>query len=114
MCVTVHGHITFRLSARHSTLVSTPPPLCYTHLRPTELQPYVLYLVELLILCLMPLWVVISSKHPASHILLRTGWEPIITAMVISRLSPISTIIPAAADCFSWWLRSLPARSPCS
>ncbi|XP_034444509.1 solute carrier family 41 member 2 [Hippoglossus hippoglossus] len=52
----------------------------------SELQPYVLYLVDLLILCLIPLWVVISSKHPASHILLRTGWEPIITAMVISSI----------------------------
>ncbi|XP_074490243.1 solute carrier family 41 member 2 [Sebastes fasciatus] len=49
-----------------------------------DLYPYVLYLVDLLFLCLIPLWVVISSKHPASHILLRTGWEPIITAMVIS------------------------------
>ncbi|XP_040894300.1 solute carrier family 41 member 2 isoform X2 [Toxotes jaculatrix] len=52
----------------------------------TELYPYVLYLVDLLFLCLIPLWVVISSKHPASNILLRTGWEPIITAMVISSI----------------------------
>ncbi|XP_039988435.1 solute carrier family 41 member 2 isoform X2 [Xiphias gladius] len=52
----------------------------------TELYPYVLYLVDLLFLCLIPLWVVVSSKHPASHILLRTGWEPIITAMVISSI----------------------------
>ncbi|XP_044047874.1 solute carrier family 41 member 2 isoform X2 [Siniperca chuatsi] len=49
-----------------------------------DLYPYVLYLVDLLFLCLIPLWVVIASKHPASHILLRTGWEPIVTAMVIS------------------------------
>ncbi|XP_060932485.1 solute carrier family 41 member 2 [Limanda limanda] len=52
----------------------------------SELQPYVMYLVDLLILCLIPLWVMISSKHPASQILLRTGWEPIITAMVISSI----------------------------
>ncbi|KAM7414219.1 hypothetical protein PAMA_019170 [Pampus argenteus] len=51
-----------------------------------ELYPFVLYLVDLLLLCLIPLWVVISSKHPASHILLHTGWEPIITAMVISSI----------------------------
>ncbi|XP_034735681.1 solute carrier family 41 member 2 [Etheostoma cragini] len=51
-----------------------------------DLYPHVLYLVVLLLLCLTPLWVVISSKHPASCILLRTGWEPIITAMFISRL----------------------------
>lgn len=54
----------------------------------TELYPYVLYLVDLLFLCLIPVWVVIASKHPASHILLSTGWEPIITAMAISRYSP--------------------------
>uniref|UniRef100_A0A3Q0SP32 Solute carrier family 41 member n=1 Tax=Amphilophus citrinellus TaxID=61819 RepID=A0A3Q0SP32_AMPCI len=51
-----------------------------------ELYPYVLYLVNLLFLCLIPAWVTISSKHPASHILLRTGWEPIITAMLISSI----------------------------
>ncbi|KAG7244472.1 hypothetical protein INR49_030124 [Caranx melampygus] len=52
----------------------------------TEQYIYVLYLVDLLLLCLIPLWIVIASKHPASHILLRTGWEPIITAMVISSI----------------------------
>ncbi|XP_078114184.1 solute carrier family 41 member 2-like [Sander vitreus] len=51
-----------------------------------DLYPHVLYMVVLLLLCLIPLWVVISSKHPASCILLRTGWEPIITAMVISSI----------------------------
>ncbi|CAG5958297.1 unnamed protein product [Menidia menidia] len=52
----------------------------------TKLYPFVLYLVNLAYLCLIPVWVVVSSKHPASHILLRTGWEPIITAMVISSI----------------------------
>ncbi|XP_076589543.1 solute carrier family 41 member 2 [Chaetodon auriga] len=47
---------------------------------------YALYLVDLLFLCLIPVWVVIASKHPASQTLLRTGWEPIITAMVISSI----------------------------
>uniref|UniRef100_A0A671TSP3 Solute carrier family 41 member n=1 Tax=Sparus aurata TaxID=8175 RepID=A0A671TSP3_SPAAU len=51
-----------------------------------KLYSYVLYLVDLLFLCLIPLWVVIASKHPASNLLLRTGWEPIITAMVISSI----------------------------
>ncbi|CAB1345884.1 unnamed protein product [Coregonus sp. 'balchen'] len=31
-------------------------------------------------------WVVISSKHPASRTLLYSGWEPVITAMVISSI----------------------------
>ncbi|KAI3371527.1 hypothetical protein L3Q82_024116, partial [Scortum barcoo] len=51
-----------------------------------DLYAYVLYLVDLFFLCLVPLWVVIASKHPASHILLRTGWEPVVTAMVISSI----------------------------
>ncbi|XP_070763268.1 solute carrier family 41 member 2 [Enoplosus armatus] len=51
-----------------------------------DLYPYVLYLVDLFFVCLIPLWMVIASKHPASHILLRTGWEPIITAMFISSI----------------------------
>ncbi|TKS73205.1 Solute carrier family 41 member 2 [Collichthys lucidus] len=51
-----------------------------------DLYTYVLYLVDLFFLCLIPLWVVIASKHPASHMLLRTGWEPIVTAMVISSI----------------------------
>ncbi|XP_013861073.1 solute carrier family 41 member 2 [Austrofundulus limnaeus] len=49
-----------------------------------EFYPYVLYLVDLFYLCLIPVWMVVSSKHPASLILLRTGWEPIIAAMLIS------------------------------
>uniref|UniRef100_A0A667XQQ6 Solute carrier family 41 member n=1 Tax=Myripristis murdjan TaxID=586833 RepID=A0A667XQQ6_9TELE len=49
-----------------------------------ELYSYVLYLVGLVFVSLIPLWVVVSSKHPASCILLRTGWEPIITAMIIT------------------------------
>ncbi|CAL8262900.1 unnamed protein product [Merluccius merluccius] len=51
-----------------------------------EPYSYVLYLVDVLLLCLIPLWVVISSRQPASRILLRKGWEPIITAMLISSL----------------------------
>ncbi|KAK2842016.1 hypothetical protein Q5P01_012216 [Channa striata] len=51
-----------------------------------DLYPYMLYLVDLFFLCLIPLWIIISSKHPASHILLRTGWEPIIIAMAISSI----------------------------
>uniref|UniRef100_A0A8C6WWA9 Solute carrier family 41 member n=1 Tax=Neogobius melanostomus TaxID=47308 RepID=A0A8C6WWA9_9GOBI len=51
-----------------------------------DLYPYVLFLVDFLIVCLIPVWVTICSKHPATSILLRTGWEPIITAMVISSI----------------------------
>lgn len=47
--------------------------------------PSVLYLVALFCLCLVPLWVVIASKHPASQTLLHTGWMPIVIALVISR-----------------------------
>uniref|UniRef100_A0A3Q2V3U0 Solute carrier family 41 member n=1 Tax=Haplochromis burtoni TaxID=8153 RepID=A0A3Q2V3U0_HAPBU len=55
----------------------------------TELYPYVLYLVNLSFLCLIPAWVAASSKHPASEILLHTGWEPIIIAMLISSIGGV-------------------------
>ncbi|XP_061628429.1 solute carrier family 41 member 2 isoform X2 [Phyllopteryx taeniolatus] len=51
-----------------------------------DLYLYVLYLLDLVLLCLIPLWIAISSKHADCRILLRTGWEPIITAMVISSM----------------------------
>ncbi|XP_011474834.1 solute carrier family 41 member 2-like [Oryzias latipes] len=51
-----------------------------------DFYPYVLYLVNLSYICLIPVWVAVSSKHPASLLLLRSGWEPIVTAMVISSL----------------------------
>ncbi|KAL3976535.1 T-box protein 2 [Sarotherodon galilaeus] len=48
--------------------------------------PYVSSLVWAFFMCLTPLWIVISSKHPASRTLLYSGWEPVITAMVISSI----------------------------
>lgn len=61
---------------RKNKLVSSPSPDSY---------PYVSSLVCAFFMCLTPLWIVISSKHPASRTLLYSGWEPVITAMVISR-----------------------------
>ncbi|XP_051978693.1 solute carrier family 41 member 2 [Xyrauchen texanus] len=51
-----------------------------------EPYPYIAYLVCILFVCLIPLWVIISFRHPASHNLLYSSWEPIVTAMVISSL----------------------------
>uniref|UniRef100_A0A3P9IKL8 Solute carrier family 41 member n=1 Tax=Oryzias latipes TaxID=8090 RepID=A0A3P9IKL8_ORYLA len=48
--------------------------------------PYVSSLVCAFFMCLTPVWIVISSKHPASRTLLYSGWEPVITAMVISSI----------------------------
>lgn len=48
--------------------------------------PYVSSLVCAFFLSLTPVWMVISSKHPASRTLLYSGWEPVITAMVISSI----------------------------
>ncbi|KAL4660318.1 solute carrier family 41 member 2-like [Arapaima gigas] len=47
-------------------------------------HPYVAAIVCAFFLVLTPVWIVISSKHPASRTLLYSGWEPVITAMVIS------------------------------
>ncbi|XP_035257468.1 solute carrier family 41 member 2 [Anguilla anguilla] len=49
-------------------------------------HPYVSSLVCALFLSLTPVCIVISSKHPASRTLLYSGWEPVITAMVISSI----------------------------
>ncbi|KAJ0069351.1 hypothetical protein NL108_004202, partial [Boleophthalmus pectinirostris] len=49
-------------------------------------SPFVLFLVDFVIVCLIPVWIIICSKHPDTLLLLRTGWEPIITAMVISSI----------------------------
>ncbi|KAG9339918.1 hypothetical protein JZ751_022231 [Albula glossodonta] len=49
-------------------------------------HPYVSSLVCAFFLCLTPVCIVISSKHPASRTLLYSGWEPVITAMVISSI----------------------------
>ncbi|KAF3859614.1 hypothetical protein F7725_022013 [Dissostichus mawsoni] len=51
-----------------------------------DTYPYVSSLVCAFFMCLTPLWMVISSKHPASRTLLYSGWEPVITAMVISSI----------------------------
>ncbi|XP_020779311.1 solute carrier family 41 member 2 [Boleophthalmus pectinirostris] len=48
--------------------------------------PYVSSLVCAFFMSLTPLWIVVSSKHPASRTLLYSGWEPVITAMVISSI----------------------------
>uniref|UniRef100_A0AAV2L3I3 Solute carrier family 41 member n=1 Tax=Knipowitschia caucasica TaxID=637954 RepID=A0AAV2L3I3_KNICA len=56
-----------------------------------EQNPFVLFLVDFAIVCLIPVWIIICSKHPDTLILLRTGWEPIITAMVISRMGLTTT-----------------------
>ncbi|RXN23348.1 solute carrier family 41 member 2-like isoform X1 [Labeo rohita] len=51
-----------------------------------EPYPYITYLVCAFFLCLTPVWVILSFRHPESQKLLLSSWEPIITAMVISSL----------------------------
>ncbi|XP_062848632.1 solute carrier family 41 member 2 isoform X2 [Trichomycterus rosablanca] len=51
-----------------------------------ESQPLVIYTVCISFLCLTPVWVVISFRHSESRKLLYCGWEPVITAMVISSM----------------------------
>ncbi|XP_073507656.1 solute carrier family 41 member 2 isoform X2 [Phyllobates terribilis] len=42
-------------------------------------------LVGSFFLALTPIWIVVASKHPATKTVLHSGWEPVITAMLISR-----------------------------
>ncbi|XP_048357382.1 solute carrier family 41 member 2 isoform X2 [Sphaerodactylus townsendi] len=43
-------------------------------------------LVGAFFLALTPMWIVIAAKHPATRTVLHSGWEPVITAMVISSI----------------------------
>lgn len=93
--------INIQISATYHSFWYSPGNKCtYNSLEflLTELYPYVLYLADLFYLCLIPVWMTISSKHPASHILLYTGWEPIIAAMIISRYLRINSKLNS-----SWW-----------
>ncbi|KAI4881799.1 hypothetical protein NFI96_018252 [Prochilodus magdalenae] len=67
---------------------AAPQERCPTGTLPhrTYSHPYVSSLVCAFFMCLTPVWMVISSKHPASRQLLYSGWEPVITAMLISSI----------------------------
>ncbi|NP_001086569.1 solute carrier family 41 member 2 isoform X1 [Xenopus laevis] len=43
-------------------------------------------LVGVFFLAMTPIWIVIASKHPATRTVLHSGWEPVITAMLISSI----------------------------
>ncbi|KAK7813732.1 hypothetical protein U0070_001438 [Myodes glareolus] len=47
---------------------------------------YISPLVCAFFLALTPIWVIIAAKHPATRTVLHSGWEPVITAMVISSI----------------------------
>ncbi|XP_062068585.1 solute carrier family 41 member 2-like [Lepus europaeus] len=45
---------------------------------------YISPLVGMIFLALTPIWITVAAKHPATRTVLHSGWEPVITAMVIS------------------------------
>ncbi|XP_023983127.1 solute carrier family 41 member 2 isoform X1 [Physeter macrocephalus] len=51
-----------------------------------ETYYYIPPLVGVFFLALTPIWVIIAAKHPATRTVLHSGWEPVITAMVISSI----------------------------
>lgn len=51
-----------------------------------ETYHYISPLVCAFFLALTPIWVIIAAKHPATRTVLHSGWEPVITAMVISSI----------------------------
>ncbi|NXN99742.1 S41A2 protein, partial [Rhinopomastus cyanomelas] len=51
-----------------------------------EKYSYVSPLVGAFFLALTPMGIVIAAKHPATRTVLHSGWEPVITAMVISSI----------------------------
>ncbi|KAM9169607.1 solute carrier family 41 member 2 isoform 2-T2 [Pangshura tecta] len=51
-----------------------------------ETYYYISPLVGAFFLALTPMWIVIAAKHPATRTVLYSGWEPVITAMLISSI----------------------------
>nr|XP_058164645.1 solute carrier family 41 member 2 isoform X3 [Dasypus novemcinctus] len=51
-----------------------------------ETYYYISPLVGVFFLVLTPIWIIIAAKHPATRTVLYSGWEPVITAMVISSI----------------------------
>lgn len=51
-----------------------------------ETYYYISPLVCTFFLALTPIWIIIAAKHPATRTVLYSGWEPVITAMVISSI----------------------------
>ncbi|XP_007424417.1 solute carrier family 41 member 2 isoform X1 [Python bivittatus] len=47
---------------------------------------YISPLVGAFFLALTPMWIIIAAKHPATRTVLHSGWEPVITAMIISSI----------------------------
>ncbi|XP_030893612.1 solute carrier family 41 member 2 isoform X1 [Leptonychotes weddellii] len=47
---------------------------------------YISPLVGVFFLALTPIWIIIAAKHPATRTVLHSGWEPVITAMIISSI----------------------------
>ncbi|XP_037701840.1 solute carrier family 41 member 2 [Choloepus didactylus] len=51
-----------------------------------ETYYYISPLVGVFFLALTPIWIIIAAKHPATRTVLYSGWEPVITAMIISSI----------------------------
>ncbi|XP_014924301.1 solute carrier family 41 member 2 [Acinonyx jubatus] len=51
-----------------------------------ERYDYISPFVGVFFLALTPIWIIIAAKHPATRTVLHSGWEPVITAMVISSI----------------------------
>ncbi|XP_006141491.1 solute carrier family 41 member 2 [Tupaia chinensis] len=47
---------------------------------------YISPLVGVFFLALTPIWIIVAAKHPATRTVLHSGWEPVITAMIISSI----------------------------
>lgn len=61
-----------------------------------ETYYYISPLVGVFFLALTPIWIIVAAKHPATRTVLHSGWEPVITAMVVSRL-----VLKSACVCVS-------------
>lgn len=75
VCVVSSAPPSFVLQGSHCACCCSPP---------TDIW-YLPPLVCLLFLALLPIWVLVAQQNPQTREVLRSGWQPVIVAMSISR-----------------------------
>lgn len=78
---TVHHRSSSSVTGDNLCICSISPHTCHC---PTDIW-YLPPLVCLVFLALIPLWAVVARQNPQTREVLRSGWQPVIVAMSISR-----------------------------
>lgn len=73
----------------------------------SEDRAYVNPLVCAFFVALLPLWIIIAKRNPATREVLYFGWEPVIIAMAISRYEGYKSLCPRKDGCIQTSLQNL-------